>query len=57
MSVFKNFLFIGFFQINSHVTMIYYEFNIQKKIYFQHQIKLSILNMEYIMNFTVYKKL
>jgi hypothetical protein len=42
----KSFIFIGYFQINSHVPMIYYEFNIQKKIYFQHQIKLSILNME-----------
>jgi hypothetical protein len=33
MNVFENFLFIGFFQMNSHVPMIYYELYYIKKSY------------------------
>jgi hypothetical protein len=34
-------------QINSHVPMRYYELDLTKKIlYFQHQVKLPLLNMK-----------
>jgi hypothetical protein len=35
------------FQINSHVPMIYYEpYYVKKILYFQHQIKLLLLNVK-----------
>jgi hypothetical protein len=44
---FKSFLSIKYFLINSHVPMIYYKpYDIKNILYFQHQIKLSFLNMK-----------
>jgi hypothetical protein len=47
MNVFESLLLIGFFQINLHCLMIYYEpYCIKKILYFEHQIKLQLLNIK-----------